>query len=264
MGQLEKGIRNCTKSIEHSTRSSTQSPTGSSSIAGLKTPLTTFLTMKRTMTLYWTSKGTHWTRAPNRLRISEFTQNFWVFSFYIADFWQTFWVIRENGSNWSNLRLKMSFFALGRLKNHKVPHLHPNSTMFMPLNRLQLKIYAFSGKFNVCSKRVLLSWIKICSDFTLHTQIFTQKYRSWLRFFSEFLSKKLTAGGSAFDHCKVVFSWGKIRQNRFSPNPLISRFWTLGFSISTLSYANFKKIHRDKFNESRSMFLPIVRAKFLK
>ena len=59
MGQLEKGIRNCTKSIEHSTRSSTQSPTGSSSIAGLKTPLTTFLTMKRTMTLYWTSKGTH-------------------------------------------------------------------------------------------------------------------------------------------------------------------------------------------------------------
>ena len=49
------------------------------------------------------------------------------------------------------------FFALGRLKNHNVPHLHPNSTMFMPLDRLQLKIYAFSGKFNVCSKRVLLS-----------------------------------------------------------------------------------------------------------
>ena len=196
MGQLEKGIRNCTKSIEHSTRSSTQSPTGSSSIAGLKTPLTTFLTMKRTMTLYWTSKGTHWTRAPNRLRISEFTQNFWVFSFYIADFWQTFWVIRENGSNWSNLRLKMSFFPLGRLKNHKVPHLHPNSTMFMPLDRLQLKIYAFSGKFNVCSKRLFLSWIKICRDFTLQTQIFTQKYRSWLRFYSEFLRKNLAAGVS--------------------------------------------------------------------
>ena len=64
MGQLEKGIRNCTKSIEHSTRSSTQSPTGSSSIAGLKTPLTTFLTMKRTMTLYWTSKGTHSFNSP--------------------------------------------------------------------------------------------------------------------------------------------------------------------------------------------------------
>ena len=135
-------------------------------------------------------------RDSNRLRISEFTQNFWVFSFYIADFWQIFWVIWENGSNWSNLRLKMSFFALGRLKNHKVPHLHPNSTMFMPLDRLQLKIYAFSGKFNVCSKRVLLSWIKICRDFTLQTQIFTRKYRSWLRFYSEFLRKKLAAGGS--------------------------------------------------------------------
>ena len=139
-------------------------------------------------------------RDSNRLRISEFTQNFWVFSFYIADFWQTFWVIWENGSNWSNLRLKMSFFALGRLKNHKVPHLHPNSTMFMPLDRLQLKIYAFSGKFNVCSKRLFLSWIKICRDFTLQTQIFTQKYRSWLRFYSEFLRKKLAAEGSGSDN----------------------------------------------------------------
>ena len=37
MGQLEKGIRNCTKSIEHSTRSSTQSPTGSSSILHSRT-----------------------------------------------------------------------------------------------------------------------------------------------------------------------------------------------------------------------------------
>ena len=56
----------------------------------------------------------------------------------------------------SNSRLKMKFFALGRLKNQNVPHLHPNSTMFMPLERLQLKIYAFSGKFNVCFKRVLM------------------------------------------------------------------------------------------------------------
>ena len=132
-------------------------------------------------------------RDPTRLRISEF------FSVYIADFWQTSWVIWENGSNWSNLRPKMSFFALGRLKNHKVPHLHPNSTMFMPLDRLQLKIYAFSGKFNVCSKRVLLLWIKICRDFTLQTQIFTQKYMRWLRFYSKFLRKKLAAGGSADD-----------------------------------------------------------------
>ena len=119
------------------------------------------------------------------------TQDIWVFLFCIAEFWQTFWVIWENGSYWSNLRLKMSFFALGRLKNHKVPHLHPNSTMFMPLDRLQLKIYAFSGKFNVCSKCVLLWQIKICRDFTLQTQIFTQKYRSWLRFYSEFLRKNL-------------------------------------------------------------------------
>ena len=51
----------------------------------------------------------------------------------------------------------MSVSALGRLKNHNVLHLHPNSKMFMPLDRLQLKIYAFSGKFNVCSKRVFLS-----------------------------------------------------------------------------------------------------------
>ena len=137
-------------------------------------------------------------------------QNFWVYSeslsFFVlysrllADF-LSHW---GNRSNWSNLRLKMFFFALGRLKNHNVPHLHPNSTMFMPLERLQLKIYAFSGKFNVCSKRVLLSWIKICRDFTLPTQIFTQKYRSWLRFYSELLRKKLAAEGSgARKHSKV-------------------------------------------------------------
>ena len=41
--------------------------------------------------------------------------------------------------------------------NHNVPYLHPNFTMFMPLNRLQLKIYEFSGKFNVGSKCILLS-----------------------------------------------------------------------------------------------------------
>ena len=51
----------------------------------------------------------------------------------------------------------MSVSALGRLKNYNVPHLHPNFTIFMPLNRLELKMYAFAGKFNVCSKCVLLS-----------------------------------------------------------------------------------------------------------
>ena len=44
--------------------------------------------------------------------------------------------------------------------------------MFMPLSRPQLKISAFSGKFNVCSKCLFLSWIKICRDFTLQTQDF--------------------------------------------------------------------------------------------
>ena len=86
---------------------------------------------------------------PTRLGNSEFTQIFWVFPVYIADFWQTFWVIWENGSNWSNLRLRISVSALGRLKNHNIPHLRPNFTMFMPLSRPQLKISAFSGKFNV-------------------------------------------------------------------------------------------------------------------
>ena len=76
----------------------------------------------------------------------------------------------------------MSVCALGRLKNHNVPHLHPNSTMFMPLDRLQLKIYAFSGKFNVLNAyfcresrfvailrsklRFLLRYTGVDSDFT--------------------------------------------------------------------------------------------------
>ena len=92
----------------------------------------------------------------------------------------------------------MSIPTLGRLKTHEIPHLHHNSRKFMPLNRHQLKIYAFSVKFNVCSKWVLLPWIKICRDFTLKTQIFTQKNESWIRFYSEFLSKKLAAGVSAW------------------------------------------------------------------
>ena len=120
------------------------------------------------------------------------------FSVYIADFWQTFWVFWENRSEWSNLGLNMSIPTLGRLKTHEIPHLHHNYRKFMPLSRHQLKIYAFSVKFNVCSKWVLLLWIKICRDFTPETQIFTQRNESWLRFYSEFLSKKLAAGVSAW------------------------------------------------------------------
>ena len=110
-------------------------------------------------------------RASTQLRIS------WVFSVYIADFWQTFWVIWENGSNWSNLRLNMSFFALGRLKNHKIPHLHPNHIMCMPLIRHQLNTYV---KLNFLFQMRTFEWIKICCNFTLQTQISTRKYTSWL------------------------------------------------------------------------------------
>ena len=34
----------------------------------------------------------------------------------------------------------MSVSALGRLKNHNVPHLHPDFRIFMPVSRLPLKI----------------------------------------------------------------------------------------------------------------------------
>ena len=109
--------------------------------------------------------------------------------------------------------LNMSIPTLGRLKTHEIPHLHHNSRKFMPLNRHQLKIYAFSVKFNVCSKWVLLPWIKICRDFTPETQIFTQKNESWLRFYSEFLSKKLAAEGSALTCEKSVSISPKLCQS---------------------------------------------------
>ena len=67
-----------------------------------------------------------------------------------------------------------------RLKNHKIPHIHPNFRVCLPLNRHQLKINAFSAKFNVCANCLLLPWIKICLDFALQAQIFTQKNTSWL------------------------------------------------------------------------------------
>ena len=75
----------------------------------------------------------------------------------------------------------MSMSAFGRLKNHKTPHFHPNFRICMPLNRHQLKIYAFSVKFNVCSKCVRSLWIKICRDFYSEkhelTQIFLRIWR---------------------------------------------------------------------------------------
>ena len=122
-------------------------------------------------------------------------QKFWVYSEFlsfsvcIADFWQTFWVIWENGSNWSNLRLKMSVSALGRLKNHNVPHLHPNFTMFMPLNRLQLKMYAIFVTFHAFSKHPLLMWIRIGANLRHKLYTFAQINWTLLRFYSVCLSK---------------------------------------------------------------------------
>ena len=72
----------------------------------------------------------------------------------------------------------------------------------------------FLEKFNVCSKRVLLSWIDICRDLTLQTQIFTQKYRSWLRFYSGFLGKKLAAEGSGYNLTTILTTtWNQYWQN---------------------------------------------------
>ena len=60
---------------------------------------------------------------------------------------------------------------------------------------------------------------------------------------------------------KLFFSWGKVRKTRFFQNLLNSRFWALWFLIYTLSCAKLKKIHRDRFNESQSMFLALVKPK---
>ena len=77
----------------------------------------------------------------------------------------------------------MSIPTLGRLETHKIPHLHHNSRKFMPLNRHQLKIYAFSvnsmfvpngyfcreSKFVVILRpklRFLLRKMRVDSDFT--------------------------------------------------------------------------------------------------
>ena len=66
------------------------------------------------------------------------------------------------------------------------------------------------------------------------------------------------ASETTFDHWKVVFSWGKMRKSRFSQKKPNARFWAFGFLICTSSSANFKKIHRDTFFFSHSMFLTLV------
>ena len=67
----------------------------------------------------------------------------------------------------------MSVSALGRLKNHNVPHLHPNFTMFMPLNRLQLKICAFSGKFNVCLNGYFCRELKLTRFYASNSEFYS-------------------------------------------------------------------------------------------
>ena len=75
----------------------------------------------------------------------------------------------------------MSISALGRLKNHRIPHIHPNFRKCMSLNRHQLKIYEFSIKFNVRSKCV--------------NQNLSRFYARYSDFYSEFLSNNFVAGG---------------------------------------------------------------------
>ena len=66
------------------------------------------------------------------LRISEFTQNFWVFSFYIADFWQTFWVIWENGSNQIKFEAENEIFCTWMVEKL----LAPNSDFYSEIQEL--------------------------------------------------------------------------------------------------------------------------------
>ena len=68
-------------------------------------------------------------------------------SIYIADFWQKFFVISENGSNWSNLRLNVSISTLGSVEitqnNTSSPSFH---------NVYVTKSATISLTFHVCSK----------------------------------------------------------------------------------------------------------------
>ena len=52
---------------------------------------------------------------------------------------ESFWKMSQIGSS---LRLNKSISALRRLTSNKVLNLHPNFTIYMSLNRLQLKKYA--------------------------------------------------------------------------------------------------------------------------
>ena len=122
---------------------------------------------------------------------SDFTQNFWGKNWWLkslADFnqlriseffrfiEQTFGRLSENG--------KMG--RINQIWGWKWVFLHLEgwkTTMYYIYTLILQCSYHEIGfnwrymhflKFNVCSKRILLLWIKICRDFTLQTQIFTQ------------------------------------------------------------------------------------------
>ena len=132
-------------------------------------------------------------RDPTQIRYSEYSEFLSFFSLYR----RLFAYFLSHWRTWVKLikfEAKNVRFCTWKVKKPQC------TTVFIPLDRLQVKIYAFPGKFNGCSKCVLLSWIK--------TQIFTQKYRSWLRFYSEFLRKNLVGGVSDlyYDRTLLLFS----------------------------------------------------------
>ena len=80
----------------------------------------------------------------------------------------------------------MSISALGRLKNHKIPHLHPNFIMCMSLIRHQLKIYAFSVKLNFLLQMRTFDVNQNLSQFHApNSDFYSEKYEFNSDFYSE-------------------------------------------------------------------------------
>ena len=92
-------------------------------------------------------------------------------------------------------------------------------------------------------------------------------------FFSLFLMRKCLSSGQKgllMPHfpqirgifvCRVVLDFCfRKRKRALTQNSLNSWFWSFVFLMYTSSCASFKKIHRDTFHESHSIFLPLVRC----
>ena len=69
----------------------------------------------------------------------------------------------------------MSIFTLGRLKNHKITHLHPHSTMCMSRTRLQLKINNFFLTSCLFQPFTLGRQSEFVANLCDETQIFTHQ-----------------------------------------------------------------------------------------